>query len=187
MHNIDVQLLIRCRKTQIAIEYAYWAHKAYPEMSIFWLHASNPKRFLQSMLRVAQECDIPGHDDPKKDKSALFKDWLQGNNCPSWLLILDNADDYEMFFSLLKAKNDRPHSTLLGADIQLGRYIPECSHGSILVTTRNKKAAVKLTRNHGLIEVEEMTPMEASQLVINKLEDDCLDRRKPAASNRSSG
>jgi hypothetical protein len=149
-------------------------------MSIFWLHASNSKQFLQSILRIAQECNIPGHDDPKRDNSTLVKDWLQGSHCPSWLLILDNADDYEMFFSPLKANNNRPHSTSLGAEGQLGGYILECSHGSILVTTRNKQAAVKLTRNHGLIEVEKMTPTEASQLVINKLEDDGLDRSQVA-------
>jgi len=144
-------------------------------MSIFWVHASNPERFSQSILRIAQECKIPGHDDPKADKSALVKNWLQGNNCHSWLLILDNADDYEMFFSPPKAKANTPHSTPLGPDGRLGGYIPECSHGSILVTTRNKQAAVRLTRNGGLIEVEKMTPTEASQLVMKKLEDDGLD------------
>ncbi|OCL00355.1 uncharacterized protein K441DRAFT_683738 [Cenococcum geophilum 1.58] len=138
-------------KTQIAINYAYWARKAFLEMSIFWVHASNLERFSQSILRIAQECKIPGYDDPKADKSALVKNWLQGNNCHLWLLILDNADDYEI--------------TPLGADGQLGGYIPECSYGSILVIIRNKQAAVKLTRNRGLIEVEKMTPTEASQLV----------------------
>ncbi|KAF2798736.1 hypothetical protein K505DRAFT_405002 [Melanomma pulvis-pyrius CBS 109.77] len=167
-------------KTQIAIEYAYWAHKAYPNMSIYWVHASNPKRFLQSVLKIAQECKIPGHDDPKADKSALVKDWLEGNNCPSWLLILDNADDYEMFFSPLKDEHDIPDSNSLGTDSRLGRYIPECAHGSILVTTRNKQAAVKLTRNRHLIEVEQMTSTEASQLVINKLEDAGLDHNQVA-------
>ena len=149
-------------------------------MSIFWVHAGNPERFFQSILRIVQECKIPGHDDPKANKSALVKNWLQGNNCHSWLLILDNADDYEMFFGPPKAKANRPHSTPLGADGQLGGYIPECSHGSILVTTRNKQAAVKLTRNSGLIEVEKMTPTESSQLVIKKLEDDDLDHSQVA-------
>jgi tetratricopeptide (TPR) repeat protein len=180
MLTVDMQLFIRCRKTQIAIEYANWAHRAYPEMSIFWIHANNPKRFLQSLLRIAQECDISGHDDPKKDKGVLVKNWLQRKDCPSWLLILDNADDYEMFFSPLEAKNDSLHSNSLGGDGRLGGYIPECAHGSILVTTRNKQAAVKLTRNYGLIEVEKMTQTEASQLVINKLENDGLDRDQVA-------
>ena len=180
MLTVDMQLFIRCRKTQIAIEYANWAHRAYPEMSIFWIHASNPKRFLQSLLRIAQECDIPGHDDPKKDKGILVKNWLQRKDCPLWLLILDNADDYEMFFSPLEAKNDSLHSNSLGGDGRLGGYIPECAHGSILVTTRNKQAAVKLTRNYGLIEVEKMTQTEASQLVINRLENDGLDRDQVA-------
>lgn len=85
-----------------------------------------------------------------------------------------------MFFSPLKATANRLHSTPLGADGRLGGYIPECSHRSILVTTRNKQAAVKLTRNSGLIEVEKMTPTESSQLVIKKLEDDNLDHSQVA-------
>ena len=147
-------------------------------MSIFWIHASNSKRFFQSILKIARECRIPGHDDPKINKSILVKDWLQGNNCSSWLLILDNADDYEIFFSPPKSKINELDSTTGDTESKLGGYIPECAHGSILVTTRNKKAAVKLTRNRGLIEVEQMTPTEASQLVISKLEGDNLDHNQ---------
>jgi len=135
-------------------------------MSIFWVHASSPERFHQSILRIAEEYKIPGHDDPKADKGHLVKNWLQGNDAPTWLLILDNADDYEMFFSPHRDKPNRPHSTDSGTDGRLGEYIPECSHGSILITTRNKQAAVKLTRNRGLIEVQKMHPTEASELVV---------------------
>src|SRR6266516_63937 len=168
------------RKTQIAIKYAYWAHEAFPEMSIFWVHASNPERFHQSILKIAQEYKIPGHNDPKVDKGSLVKNWLQGKDCPSWLLILDNADDYAMFCSGHRDESNGSHATALGVDGQPGQYIPECSHGSILITTRNKQAAVRLTRNRGLIEVEKMHPMEASELLINKLEDDTLDHSQVA-------
>ena len=172
---MNVQMFTGPRKTQIAIKYAYWVREAFPEMFIFWVHASNSERFHQSILRIAQECKIPGHDDPKANKGSLVKNWLQGKDCPSWLLILDNADDYEMFFS---ARRAGPNGS--GVDGQLGQYIPECSHGSILITTRNKQAAVKLTRNRGLIEVEKMHPTEASELLINKLENDTLDRSQIA-------
>src|SRR6266516_322693 len=173
-------LFTKPRKTQIAIKYAYWAHEAFLEMSIFWVHASNPERFHQSILKIAQECKIPGHNDPKVDKGSLVKNWLQGKDCPSWLLILDNADDYAMFVSGHRAESNGSHATALGVDGQPGQYIPECSHGSILITTRNKPASVRLTQNCYLIEVEKMHPMEASELLINKLEDDTLDRSQVA-------
>ena len=149
-------------------------------MPIFWVHASNSDRFDQSILKIAQECKVPGYDDPKADKGSLVKNWLQGKDCRSWLLILDNADDYAMFFNAHRAGSNGSHATALGVGGQLGQYIPECSHGSILITTRNKQAAVKLTRNRGLIEVEKMHPTEASELLINKLEDDTLDRSQIA-------
>jgi tetratricopeptide (TPR) repeat protein len=92
-------------------------------------------------------------------------------------MIIDNADDTEMFFGSNKqATSQKPEGTdKPNLEGNLRRYIPDCSRGSILITTRNKQAAVKLTKNHGLIETREMDPAESSQLIRRKLEDDDLD------------
>jgi hypothetical protein len=54
----------------------------------------------------------------------------------------------------------------------LAHYVPECPHGSLLVTTRNKQAAVKFTRGsaRNTIEVGEMGAAESGQLINKKSE-----------------
>lgn len=91
-------------------------------------------------------------------------------------MIIDNADDCEMFFDSSVVRSNQLEginwSTLKP---NLGRYILECSHGSILITTRNKQAGIKLTKNRRVIEVVEMDQAESSQLISKRLENDKLD------------
>ncbi len=77
-------------------------------------------------------------------------------------MILDNADDTEIFFS----------SSDVTSKGHLARYIPECSHGSILVTTRNKETGVRLTRGRGVMEIKHMNAAESGELIQEILEDD---------------
>lgn len=66
---------------------------------------------------------------------------------------LDNADDTEIFFSPSDVTSPEPARTDRRASKDyLARYIPECSHGSILVTTRNTAFGHSGTqRYHGTI------------------------------------
>ena len=91
-------------------------------------------------------------------------------------MIIDNADDSEVFFKSHKgdlgnsgAMNQPPLKTGLGS------YIPECSHGSILVTTRNKQVGIKLTRNRDVIEVAAMSQAESIELIRKRIEGDSSD------------
>jgi hypothetical protein len=54
----------------------------------------------------------------------------------------------------------------------LAHYVPESPHGSLLVTTRKKQAAVKFTRGsaRNIIEVGGMGAAESGQLINKKLE-----------------
>ncbi|KAK1982700.1 hypothetical protein LZ30DRAFT_575431, partial [Colletotrichum cereale] len=54
----------------------------------------------------------------------------------------------------------------------LGRYVPECPHGSVLITARNKQVGLGLTRGHPPIEVNKMTDPEAQELLCSLLGDD---------------
>ncbi|KAF6804729.1 Nephrocystin-3-like protein 3 [Colletotrichum musicola] len=146
-------------KTQIALAYSHWFNKKFPDASVFWVHASSIERFRLAFIRIAQECQIPGRDDPKSDVLQLVKNWLEDRQRKRWLLVIDNADDMEVFFSPTNV--NQPSQT----DIAVGRYIPECSHGSILITTRNKQVGVKLTRGKPPIQVKEMTDGETNELL----------------------
>jgi len=145
-------------------------------VSIFWIHASDPDRFHQSFYQIAESCQIPGYDDPKANILSLVRALLERNDQRPWLMIIDNADDYEMFFDSSEFRRNQPEGTNEPTlKPNLGRYIPECSHGSILITTRNKQAGVKLTKNRRVIEVVEMDQAESSQLIYKRLENDKLD------------
>src|ERR1044071_339865 len=84
-------------KTQIALAYAYQLRKTSPEVSVFWVHASNAERFRQAYASIAHECQVPGYDDPKTDLLPLVKTWLESKDRGRWLMVIDNADDAQLF------------------------------------------------------------------------------------------
>jgi hypothetical protein len=43
---------------------------------------------------------IPGTEDPRNDALIIVRDWLNKPENGSWLLVLDNADDLDLFFEL---------------------------------------------------------------------------------------
>ncbi|KAG7284986.1 hypothetical protein NEMBOFW57_009604 [Staphylotrichum longicolle] len=149
-------------KTQIALEYAYWLHEACPDISVFWVHASNADRFRQAYTSIAQECRVPGHNDPKANVFTLVKTWLESKDCRPWVMVIDNADDTHLFFGL---QGDSENGSSLNHEGSLGRYIPECSHGTFLVTTRNKQAGSRLSKGKRLIEVGKMDDDETTELL----------------------
>ncbi|KAK0720958.1 hypothetical protein B0H67DRAFT_209529 [Lasiosphaeris hirsuta] len=143
-------------KTQTALAYVYWLQEECPEVSVFWVHASSAERFRQSYASIAQECQVPGHDDPKADVLSLVKTWLQSKDRGRWLMVIDNADDIQLF----------------SQQGNLGQFIPEYTQGSVLATTRNKVAGSRLTQSGLLIEVREMDEDESRQLLQGKLKAD---------------
>jgi tetratricopeptide (TPR) repeat protein len=128
---------------------------------VFWVHASNTERFRQSFISIAQECCIPGYEDPKMDVLALVKRWLEKKGRGRWLMIIDNADNSQIFFPPDESGSD----SSVNDDHLLGQYLPDCSHGSILVTTRNKEAGVMLTKGKPPVEVNAMKDGESEQLL----------------------
>ncbi|KAH7327805.1 hypothetical protein B0I35DRAFT_1645 [Stachybotrys elegans] len=146
-------------KTQIAIEYVHWLKEACPDMSIFWVHAGNVDRFRQGLAQVAQNCDILGNGD-STDTAMLVKTWLE-ETIGRWLLVVDNADDSDIFFP--QAEDSPQHG--------LAQYLPDCSHGSILITTRNRQAGLKLVRQKPIIEVGELNEDEGGEMLHTFLND----------------
>ena len=92
-----------------------------------------------------------------------MKAWLKRKDHDPWLMIIDNANNTEVFFNrgearLQRSKGDHP----LRWEETLGHYIPECSHGSILLTIRNRQAGVKLTKGGMVIKIRKITRAESS-------------------------
>lgn len=83
-------------------------------------------------------------------------------------MVIDNADDAELFFPLHR---EQENASSGAQEKCLGQYVPECAHGSILITSRNKQAGQKLAKGKHLIEVNKMDDAEAIRLLQASLED----------------
>ncbi|KAF4964390.1 hypothetical protein FSARC_7689 [Fusarium sarcochroum] len=148
-------------KTQIALAYAYWLQEISKDTSVFWVHASSAERFSEAYAGIAKECKIPGHEDPSFDVLPTVRDWLASEESGQWLMIIDNADDMQLFFP----QSDEPSRPTSNSEDSLGQYIPECANGTVLVTTRNMQVGSRLTKGKRPIEVGKMDEHESTQLL----------------------
>lgn len=167
--NYALFVLINCSKTQIALAYTHWLQDSNPDISVYWVNASNAEQFRRSFLDIAQKCHIPDYDKPEADILALVKDWLEDEQRGSWLMVIDNADDMTMFFQ----PSESVTSSGMTTTTQQGfaSYLPNTAKGVLLITTRNKKLGVKLTRGKGHcdVKVDRMQDDEAQALLRQKL------------------
>jgi hypothetical protein len=136
---------------------------------VFWVHASNAARFEQGYRDIADRVKIAGRRDPQTNIFKLVHDWLC--DCKQrWLLVLDNVDDVRFLLSG-QADGDGQGQTTNAQVIRkpLRRYLPHCERGSILVTTRNREAALKLVEQRDIVSVEPMDEAQALALFQKKL------------------
>lgn len=101
-------------------------------------------------MKIGEALKIPDITTPDADITGLVKKRLSDESTGHWLLIIDNADDIDVL--------DR------SGDFPLLDYLPNSSKGSIIFTTRNRKAAIDLAAADHIIEVKPMNQSEAREL-----------------------
>jgi tetratricopeptide (TPR) repeat protein len=156
-------------KSQLALQYAHSIRDASPQTFVFWVHASTQARFEEAYRDIADRLQLPGRHDPKTDLLRLVHDWLRDETNGQWLMVIDNVDNVETFFPLRKRQRDEADASV---QISLATYLPQSNNGIILVTSRCKDAASRLTGGYNKIkEVLVMDEGEGLQLLRNKLQD----------------
>ena len=126
---------------------------------------------------IARKLYLPRWNDPNVDTFQLVSEWLSDDAHRPWLLVLDNADDMEAFFS---AKSN-PSSVGSEQTAPLVKYLPRGSNGSTLITTRDKRVAERLTNREKAIMVLPMAELEAEKLLWSKVaQEGSLDKTKPS-------
>ncbi|RGP61270.1 hypothetical protein FSPOR_10099 [Fusarium sporotrichioides] len=143
-------------KTQIAIAYSYWLQEVSKDTSIFWIHASSAERFSEAYAKIAKQCNVPGHQDSQFDALTSVRDWLESKESGKWMIVIDNADDMQLFVPQTEETTDNR---------SLSQFIPDCAHGTILITTRNMQVGSRLTKGKRPIEVGKMDEHESTQLL----------------------
>src|SRR5882724_5750067 len=101
---------------------------------IFYVDASTKETISADLGQIALAKGIG-----ESEQDTL--DWLSMQR-KEWLLLLDNADD---------------------PTLNIGLYIPRCSHGNILITSRNRDVCVYAPQ---FCQVSDMKPEEARDLLL---------------------
>ncbi|KAM7209901.1 kinesin light chain, partial [Rhypophila decipiens] len=155
-------------KSQLAIECAYRVAAEQTDRWIFWIHAGTQARVEEGFRTIADTIKLPRRNQPKADIPQLVYSWLSNEQNGRWVIVLDSADDHDVFYKV----NSTRIST--SDDAHGGRpfaaYLPQSRNGSILLTTRNKNLAFRLTgRRQNMIDVGPMSPKDALTLLEKKL------------------
>ncbi|KAK5651026.1 hypothetical protein OQA88_1805, partial [Cercophora sp. LCS_1] len=149
-------------KSQLAIEYAYRIATVQADTWMFWVHAGTQARVEEGFRAIADAVKLPGRNQPKANIPQLVYSWLSNERNGRWIMILDSADDRNVFYGPTgdEASNRRPFAT----------YLPQSRNGSILITTRDKDLASRLTgHRQNAVGVGPMTQTDALKLLKKKL------------------
>ncbi|KAK4683078.1 hypothetical protein QC764_0025720 [Podospora pseudoanserina] len=149
-------------KSQLAIEYAHRLATRQPDAWVFWVHAGTYARVEEGFRTIADAVKLTGRNLPKADILQLVYSWLSNERNGRWIMILDSADDRDVFYNATSGdeRDRRPFVT----------YLPQSQNGSIIVTTRNKDLAFRLSgRRQNIIEVGPMAQTDALTLLEKKL------------------
>jgi tetratricopeptide (TPR) repeat protein len=143
---------------------------ASPTIWAFWVHAGTQARFEEGYRRIAEAAKVDGWDDPKADVLRLVRSWLCGESSGRWTMVVDNADDADVFFSPpLSAQAAGAADPSEAAEL-LSDFLPQSPNGSVLVTSRSRDVAYRLTGSHAsIVEVKPMEEDDALALLQKKL------------------
>jgi hypothetical protein len=143
-------------KTQIALEATFHICDKYHNCSVFWVPAIDVASFENAYREIGQQLKVKGINE-EADIKMLVKMALSHESTGSWLLIIDNADDIELLFGNTDT-------------IPLSAYLPFSRKGSILFTTRNHEAVVRMDiPERNIITTAEMNRAEAIKLLERNL------------------
>ena len=149
------------QQSQLAIEFAHQVAERSADKWVFWVHAGTWPRVEEGFRAIAEAVKLPGRNQSNADIPKLVSGWLSNERNGRWVMVLDSADDIDVFYGEAASTGDgRP----------LASYLPQSRNGSILVTTRNKDLAFRLVGNHcDIISVGPMTEEDALLLLEKRL------------------
>jgi tetratricopeptide (TPR) repeat protein len=123
------------------------------------VHASTTERFREGYRNIAERAMLAGWDQPDKDVLRPVYSWLC-DETNRWVMIVDNADDLDVFRS--SASESHAHDFL--------KFLPQSPNGSILITSRSRDAAFRMTGSYtDILRVDPMGQERALSLLRNKL------------------
>jgi tetratricopeptide (TPR) repeat protein len=152
-----------CGKSALALESAYRALARHARRLVFWVPAMSQESFDLAFREIGARLRIPGVGEDGVNVKQLVKQALCTSCSEDWLMIVDNADDVGI---LLEPDSSAKSTRLID-------YIPHSDAGSVLFTTRSRKAATELTQTH-ILGLDDMGQTEARQLLARRISREVL-------------
>ena len=103
-------------------------------------------------------------------ETNIFNDvyeWLSDEDNGSWLLVLDNADDQEIFFG--SAQRPQSQNALQQQLGMLVQYLPRSANGSTLITTRDRRVGERFAGQDKPIIVLPLEISDATSMLRSRL------------------
>ncbi|KAH7327778.1 hypothetical protein B0I35DRAFT_1044 [Stachybotrys elegans] len=143
-----------CGKTQLALNYTYGRK---PACSVFWADGHNKHTFAQSFKAIASSlnCEITGLSIPEMLRevcSCIQKE-------QEWLLVIDDADDPELFDS---------------GTASFRQFIPTGRSGTVIWTSHDLEIVKDILGAERCLEVGQMSYDQARQLLSRAINPDEL-------------
>ena len=145
-------------KTQLALKYSLEIFDQARGPIIFWTSAATTEKLAQGLCKILDIVDHVDRDHMDQNvRLSAAQRWLEGtgHDFPlSWLLVLDNVNEESVPF--------------------LREHLPRSNgHGTILFTMRSIDVASALVTsdlNQGILELEVLSPADASNLLLAELQ-----------------
>ncbi len=124
---------------------------------------------MQAYRDIAQTLKLSGCNDSKIDPCGLVFKWLNEDDSGDWLLILDNADDADLFL-----RSDVSPTTETPTSRSLIDYLPRrlSPQRLLIITTRNRHLGEELVKGEICVEISPFSSQEARELLRSKLRED---------------
>ncbi|KAF2628861.1 kinesin light chain 1 [Macroventuria anomochaeta] len=152
-----------CGKSALAVEFAYRALVTHARL-VFWVPAISQESFELAYREIGVCLRIPGITDDNADIKKLVQKMLSSKSVDDWLMIVDNADDYEVLLGTTDS-HSKP--------ARLHDYLPRNDRGAIIFTTRSRKVAGALTPS-SVLRLNDMSKAEARQLLTRRITQQAL-------------
>jgi tetratricopeptide (TPR) repeat protein len=117
-----------------------------------------------------EQLQEPGIDNPNLSVFRLFRTWLlDRKQRRTWLIVLDNADDAQVLRQSPSQAGDDQKQDLEQQSEQYLDYLPVSEHGTLLVTSRNRAAALNVVSPDNIFKIGPMDDMQGIAMLQQKL------------------
>ncbi|KAK1594804.1 uncharacterized protein LY79DRAFT_578398 [Colletotrichum navitas] len=161
----------------LAPEFAYRRFRE-TKCSVYWIHADDEATFVHDYEALARRAGL-ADTLQGKDLLRAVREWIEEQPC--WLLVVDNADNLDLF-GVGDATASVQRTQKLKVETCLDDYIPRAPFGTVLWTSRDKKIVGSLVGARRGVPVGRMTIDEATALFEVSRNENASDDERAAVS-----